>query len=1050
MIQAGDTIGPYTLIRPLGRGGFGEVWLAERRSSLLTTRVALKLALDSAIDIDAVRDEAQIWLKASGHTNIVPVLEAEIYDGQVVIASEYAAGGSLAEWLTGHAGKSPAVEAAIALMGGVLSGLEHLHKNNLIHRDLKPANVLLQGSTPRLTDFGLTRVLTSSGHTTNLAGTPGYMAPEVFRGQYSVASDLWAAGVLLHELLTGSLPYLQSDYYMLLLAISGDDPAPISDQVPEALQPIVATALAKSPGDRFVSAAAMAEALDTAVSPGARVSVGSAAGTRSNLPIQMTSFIGRDRELAEVKALLGKARLLTLTGSGGTGKTRLLLQAAADVQEDFPDGVWLVELAPVLDPQLVPQAVASVLGVREEPGTALTQTLSDSLHSKQMLLLLDNCEHVLDAVASLTNALLIKCSGVKVFGSSREGLGIAGETGYRVPSLSIPDLRRPTTTETVVQFESARLFVERAVAAKPGFLVTSENAQALASICNRLDGIPLAIELAAARVRSLTPAELERRLDDRFRILTGGSRTALPRQQALRAMIDWSYDLLEDNLKALLARLAVFMGGWTLEAAEMVCAGGSVEEWEMLDLLTALCDKSLVTAEECGQATRYRILETVRQYAREKLASQPEGTRLRRGHRDYFLGVAEEAKSNLAGPEQAAWLERLETEHDNLRQALAFSLEEPEEGRAGLRLGNALSMFWYIRGNFSEGRERLTALLSHPLAQERTLDRAGALNGAGIFARIQGDYAESRSLHSESIAVERQLGDMQRLAVGVNNLALVVQEQGDFSYARALFEESLAIGRELGDASGVANCLNNLGIVAKEQNSYTSAFSLYTESLAIYRQLGNRQSIACSLNNLGELAQVQGDYVSARAWLDESLAIHRELGGRHGIAGCLGNLAIVALDQLDYISARSLFDESLALFRDLGDRRRVAMTLFNLAAVAERLGDAAVARQLQGESLELRRQLGDRCGIAYCLEGFAGLNATRGEREQAGRLWGAAERLREEIDSPIPPNEREDRGREIAAVREALGDMELDAAWAAGRALTEEQAIEFALENSVE
>ena len=481
----------------------------------------------------------------------------------------------------------------------------------------------------------------------------------------------------------------------------------------------------------------------------------------NNLPVQVTSFIGREKEIEAVETLLSKTRLLTLTGSGGCGKTRLGLQVAADVLENYPDGVWLIELAPLADPALVPQAVAQALNVSEEPGKPLLPTLVAALKAKRLLLVLDNCEHVLDACSRLVDALLRACPGVGVLASSREGLGIAGETVYRVPSLSLPDPKQTATPASLNLYEAVRLFVDRARAALPGFVVTNANAPALASVCHRLDGIPLAIELAAARVRSLSVEEINNKLDNRFRLLTGGSRTALPRQQALRALIDWSFDLLNAQEKMLLCRLSVFAGGWTLQAAEAVgvgesLTGESIEDWEILDLLTSLVDKSLVLAQTQRETTRYGLLETVRQYVRDRLTESGESLVVRTRHANYFLTLAEEVKPKMRGMEQVQWMGVLEEEHDNLRQALAWYAEDAQDAEAGgkgLRLAAALFELWKTHGHLSEGRERLHTLLAHPTRQEPTSARAQALAEAGWLAYMQDDYVQTRVLLEKSLVV---------------------------------------------------------------------------------------------------------------------------------------------------------------------------------------------------------------------------------------------------------------------------------------------------------
>jgi predicted ATPase/transcriptional regulator with XRE-family HTH domain len=506
---------------------------------------------------------------------------------------------------------------------------------------------------------------------------------------------------------------------------------------------------------------------DRSSPPGARASpVLDSAGARAvgaasnltDLPVPMTSFIGRARELAAVKQRFSSARLLTLTGPGGCGKTRLALQAAAELADKFADGVCFVELAPLGDPRLVPQSVASALGVREEPTRPLPVTLIDTLHRRQLLLVLDNCEHLIAACAELAHILLSACPQLHVLATSREVLGVAGEMAWRVPPLASPDPQRPVPVEHLLQYEAVQLFVERARTVQPTFTVTERNAAAVAQVCHRLDGIPLAIELAAARVKVLTVEQIAARLDDRFRLLTGGSRIALPRQQTLQAAIDWSYDLLSEPERRLWRRLSVFAGGWTLEAAEAVCAGAGLDAAEVLDRLTSLVDKSLVTVDAMAGEARYRLLETIRQYGREKLERSGEAAVIRRQHLEWHVGLAERAEPELTGPDQAVWLEKLEAEHDNLRAALEWSQVEAQGEQIGLRVAAALWRFWLVHGHLREGRRWLEGMLAgSPEAWPAV--RAKALYGAGALAEDQGDYAAARAFFAESLALRRELLD---------------------------------------------------------------------------------------------------------------------------------------------------------------------------------------------------------------------------------------------------------------------------------------------------
>jgi len=727
---------------------------------------------------------------------------------------------------------------------------------------------------------------------------------------------------------------------------------------------------------------------------------------RHNLPQHSTSFIGREIEIAEIRTLLGRTRLVTLTGSGGCGKTRLALEVAAGLLDSYPDGVWLVELASVVDPSLVPQAVGTVLGLKEEQGKTLTETVTEHLVPRQLLLVLDNAEHLLAACAELTESVQRHCPRVIMVATSRERLGISGEQTYRVPGMSLPDPERDATTANLLQCDSVRLFTERARLNLPHFAITNENAPALASICRRLDGIPLAIELAAARARSMSVEAVSQRLDQRFRLLTGGSRAAPRRQQTLRALIDWSYDLLSDAEKALLCRASIFSGGWTLEAAEQVCVGEGIDDWEVLDIVTSLADKSLLLAEARDGATRYRLLETVRQYARERLQETGEESRWQGRHFGYFLDLAERAEPRLKCGEQA-WLDQMEAEHDNLRTAMGWATASARDAAGGLRLAGALWWFWDVRAYLSEGRGWLSKLLAAAPHGQAAAARAKALHGAGALAWQQCDLPAARELQEEALAIWRALGDRRGIADASIFLGLVDSDEGDRASARALYGESLAIRRALGDQWGVSFSLNNLGNVAFEEGDYPAARALYEESLAIRREVGDRLGIGLSLNKLGNVAYEQGDYPAARTLHEESLAIRRALGDRLGVGISLANLGDVAFAQCDYSSASALHAESLAV----------------------------------------NREVGARSGVAQALEGLASVVSVAGQPERAARVWGKAEGLREELGCPLPPHERSRHERRIVAARARLGDdAAFDLAWNEGRAMTLDQTVAHAME----
>jgi predicted ATPase/DNA-binding SARP family transcriptional activator len=625
--------------------------------------------------------------------------------------------------------------------------------------------------------------------------------------------------------------------------------------------------------------------------------------SNTNLPVPLTSFVGRAAEMAEVIHLLQTTRLLTLSGPGGTGKTRLALEVATKLLDEYPNGVWLVELAPLADPTLVAQTMAATLGVREQPRRPILDALLDYVRTKTLLLILDNCEHLIETCAQMADTMLRVAPGLKIMASSREPLGIGGETAYRVPPLALPDPRQLHDLDTLAQNDCVRLFVDRASAAYPPFRLTAKNAPAIAQICLRLDGIPLAIELAAARTKLFPPEQIAARLDDRFRLLTGGSRTALERHQTLRALIDWSYDLLSEAERVLLRRLSVFAGGWSFEAAQAVCGEGLGDA--VLDLLSHLVDKSLVVVEEQAEAeeARYRLLETIRQYAREKLLESGEAGPVRDRHLEFFLRFAEEAEPKLRGAEQLAWLERIETEHYNLRTALAWALESGE-ATAGLRLAGALWLFWDIHSHQREGLTRLEGLLA--ITSNRTLARAKALFGAGLFRYRQGEYGS----------------------------------------ARTLLQESLSICRELGDKRGSALSLDRLSSVAYTQGNYAESLLFADKSLALYQELDDWWGIAHMLNGKGELARLQGDYEAAGRFYEEGLALSRELGDQFGICVLLHNLAYVVQHQGDYPRAAMLFKEGLILCQQVGEKVSAALAVAGLAGIAGLTGQPERAARM--------------------------------------------------------------------------------------------------------
>jgi predicted ATPase/DNA-binding SARP family transcriptional activator len=654
--------------------------------------------------------------------------------------------------------------------------------------------------------------------------------------------------------------------------------------------------------------------------------------SHTNLPVPLTSFVGRERELAELQRLLSSSRLLTLTGPGGTGKTRLALQMAGEVQETFAAGVWLVELASLGDPTLVTPTVAATLGVREQPGRPLLEALLDYVRTKCLLLLLDNCEHLIEPCAQLADTLLRVAPSLTIVASSREALGIAGETAYRVPSLALPDPRRLHDLEALAHNDCVHLFVDRAATVYPGFRLTARNAPAIVQICQRLDGIPLALELAAARTRVFPPDQIAARLDDRFRLLTGGSRTALPRHQTLLALIDWSYDLLSEAERLLLRRLSVFAGGWSFEAAQAVC-GDELGDG-VLDPLVHLVDKSMVVVEAPMEAAegRYRLLETIRQYAREKLLASGEAEAVRERHLECFLRLAEEAEPRLRGAEQLAWLDHVETEHDNLRTALAWSLERGKSESA-LRLAGALSYFWELRG-LSEGYKWLDDALALATSEQsgkvavgetstpthtEQAQRAKALYGSGRLSFISLlDPHVSRTIVEESLRLWRELGDKWWMAVALEHVGFLLGVEGDVQTGLTRLEESVSLAREVGDPWLLAFCLVRLGDGLVLTDNIAASRRIFEEGVALARTVGDKSVLSEGLGGMVSVYFSEGNLTEAARVCEERLAEARAIGDFVHLMLSLLLLVVITCLQGDTVKAKGYGFQMLTLARETG------------------------------------------------------------------------------------------------------------------------------------
>jgi predicted ATPase/DNA-binding CsgD family transcriptional regulator len=743
-----------------------------------------------------------------------------------------------------------------------------------------------------------------------------------------------------------------------------------------------------------------------------------------NLPAPLSSFIGRVREIAEIQNLLSTHRLLTLTGSGGSGKTRLAYHSAGFLHADFKDGIWATEFAALTEGDLTDQAVASALGIHEQGGRSISESLVRHLQPRSTLLILDNCEHLLDPIAWLSKALLEACPNVKILATSREPLGVAGEVVLVVPPLSLPEAQpwrgpgmEQDTLAKYQQSEAIQLFIARGTSASSEFKLTVENGPWVAEICRRLDGIPLAIELAAARLRSFSARQIAERLDNRFHLLISSERTAPLRHQTLAAALDWSYQMLSIKEQMLLRQLSVFAGRWTLEAAEFVCTNQAIHQFEVMELLSNLVDKSFVVPESSDIGRRYRLLETIRQYANEKLIEAGEASRTRDRHLEYYRHWAESNVDHLMSPEQHEWLRLFDVEYVNLRAALEWSQKNPDKGEEGLRLAVACGRFWRLRGYFGEGREHLTNLLDQDSNQDRTLFRAWGLIWTAHLAYMQSDYSATRSFAEDGLSICRELGPEGRsgTARALDMLGELATEVGDYETARHMFADALAIYRELNEIRGTADILMQQGWAAMRTGDYKQAEALLNESLPLFRELNVSMLLGLVLAGLGELCLRQGQIGWANNFLEESLEIRRSIGERWGTAVSLGSLGWSALLQGDFMRMRELLEESLKIRIEIGDQGGIAWCL-------EKLAEAILLQQKNHTAYPQGSQL-----------------------RFAVQVFGAAEALRTPLNSVIDPADRPAYQAILTKLRSEVGVEAFDTAWQEGLKMPLQAAIDLAL-----
>jgi len=800
----------------------------------------------------------------------------------------------------------------------------------------------------------------------------------------------------------------------------------------------------------------------------------------NNIPQSPNPLVGRESELVALGGLLTRpdVRLVTLTGPGGTGKTRLAVAAAEKLLSTFRDGVYFVSLAALTDPKLVASTIAQNLSLQEVKGQTLLETLLITVQERQILLMLDNFEQVLPA-AQLLKELLANSAQLKILVASQAVLHLSGEHEFPLSPLALPNLKQLPPLEQLAGYEAIELFEQRAQAARPGFRLTETNSASVAEICVRLDGLPLALELAAARCKLFSPQELlaQLKLTNRFNFLVGGPLDAPERHKKLRNALDWSYDLLNEAEKQLFSRLGVFAGGCTLETITAVLENNNFSA-TVLELVGSLVDKSLVRRlENSAGQSRFVMLETLREYALEKLAKREEATEIAHQHAQYFRWLAEEAETGLRTEQQSYWLERLEVEHDNLRHALTWAISAKSPGEIGLRLGGALWLFWFIRGYLTEGRKWLEQLLALEIAETPiTLTaRAKALSGAGNLALAQGDTTISRTFHENALALRQQLGSKLEVALSLNNLGTVEIEQGNTGRAVKLLEESYRLAKEADNQGLAGRTLNNLGLLALQQRNFERAATYLQESLAIFRQLGDNRAVSLLLNNLGEVSQHQGDYLKAKTLHLESQLLRQQLGDRAGVAYSYNNLGFGAQCQGQLAEAETLLQQSLALFQELGDKRGLATVLSNLGLVAYRQGQNSLAEELSQRAFKLRQGLadksglghslnnlghiylamqnfvqaenffhqgfglfhetGDKLGLAQNLEGLAELGWKKKQPEQAVGLLALAQTQREAMGTPLAPVEHPSIEKLLQACRTNLGESAFNNAWNKGRSL---------------
>lgn len=1059
--------GTYRLEKVLGKGGMGEVWQATHL--LLNEPRAIKLILNQRAADPASRDrfirgEARNALRLV-HPNIVRVHDLGQHQDTPFIVMEYVASGvdgSDLKALLKARGKLSLAQTA-TFLEQIATALDTAHRQGLVHCDLKPANILITPTgEAKISDFGLVKDLTLTAEQPGkggVMGTPVYMAPEQANGTPGIESDIYALGIILYELLVGRPPFIGKTGSVLVQhsVLKPIPPHLIDPQIPKEVSEVILKALAKNPQERYSNTLQLASAFRQALSDvTANQQVTVAQQTPHNLPQVLNRLVGREREVSEIGYLLQQenVRLVSLTGVGGTGKTRLATETARSLLPYFSDGVYFVNLENSIQRDMFIQEVAQVLGVKETRGRSLLDNIKTYLAEKRVLLLLDNFEQLVNC-APVLEKLLEATSQLKLLVTSRVALNLSVEKEYAVEPLKLPPPETVTAGPQELAHQAAvALFVERASEIKKNFALTNENAADVARICLKLDGLPLAIELAAARIKLLTPAQILERLSDRFKLLIANASDLPARQQTLRATLDWSYQLLEEAEKQLFARLAVFAGGFTVEAAEAVCNASGDLEIEVLDGLESLANKNLLKEYQWrDEQTRCQMLQTIREYALEKLEKSEVAETLRESHSLYFTGLTEALHSKLKGAEQQAALQQLDSEYDNLRLSLDWSLNRKKAETAAL-LSCGLWRYWSGRNLWSEGRAYVEGVLEQFDALT-TENQARILQAAGFMVQGLGEYQQAIDYYNRSLALCRKLDNKSSIATILTNLGRVADNQGDYASAEKYFLESLEVCREIGDTWSAAANLNNLGNIISNRGDYGQAEKYYQESLTLVTRLGDKTYIASALNNLGNMAAYRDDMDTAHRYYEESLKLRREVGDKLGVSYALTNLGSVAYVQKNYSLAYDYYLEGLEIRREVGEKFGVAASLTNLGLLAYQQQNYAEGIGYFQESLKLKKELQDRYGIAVALLGLAAISTKMGlamnfqpHLQRAACLCGALTALMTLMKGALQPSEREIYQEISELLQHQAGEALFDKEFAVGQSMSLEEAIGYALEEA--